>query len=114
MWPGFRSACTSRSYRSPSIVVAKLCAFSRNSQIGPWLRGGGARVEGTGLDQVRERAALDQLHRDVEMAVAIVAEVVDRRHHAVRVLEALLQHRAVTLGGDALDGVGGVGQAAPA
>ena len=65
---------------------------------------------GPALIEIRERATLDQLHRDEQVSVAVVAEVVDRRHHAVRLLEALLEHRAVTLGGDPLARVSRVGE----
>ena len=54
---------------------------------------------------IRELAALDQLHGDVEVA-AILAVVVDFRHHAVRAVELLLQDGAVPLGADLIASVG--------
>src|SRR5262245_30983367 len=62
------------------------------------------------LDEIGKGATFHQFHGDEEMAVAVVPVVVDRGHHPVRLLEALLQHRAVTLRRDAILRIVGLGQ----
>ena len=64
--------------------------------------GSDIRVDRGRLDEVGERTSLDELHRDEEVFVGVVSEVVHRRHHAVGLLKALLQHRPVPFRSDAL------------